>query len=582
MRWTEAFIPTLKEDPQDAEVISHKLMVRAGLIRKLTAGAYSYLPLGFKVLQKIQEIIREEMDKKGAQQVLLPALHPSDLWKKTGRYELLGEDMIKFNDRHHRELILGPTHEEIITDLVAKEIRSYKDLPLILYQIQTKFRDETRPRFGVIRSCEFIMKDAYSFDKDWEGLDKSYKKMYDAYCRIFERCGLQYIAVEADTGIMGGDASHEFMVPSNNGEDIIALCTKCSYAASLDVARYFFDKKEAELKYEKQTKDPMKSFKAVLTPGVSSVEKVSEFLKIKPNNLVKTLIYQYDGGTAAVLVNGSYNLNEKKIKKFLKTETLAMATADEIFKLTGGPIGFSGPVGLKKEIKIFADYSINQMLNFVVGANKKDQHLINVNLKDFNIYDWSDFRCVEKNDPCPLCKSHLSIQHSIEVGHTFKLGTKYSMPLKATFLDFDGKEKPAIMGCYGIGINRVMASAIEQNNDKDGIIWPFSIAPFQVAVIPTDIENAVVLKTSDEIYEKCISNNIDAIIDNRPERAGIKFKDSDLVGIPIQIILGNKFKNNGEVEIKRRIALGNGKIQKDNISIPTQNISEYIKSNCVC
>jgi prolyl-tRNA synthetase len=545
---TRAFIPTLKEDPAEAEAISHKLMIRAGLIRKLGAGAYIYLPLGFRVLKKIENIVREEMNNAGAQELLMPAIQPRELWEKTGRFKLLGEILITYKDRHGKDYLLGPTHEEVITDLVAKQIRSYRDLPKTLYQIQTKFRDEPRPRFGVLRSKEFIMKDAYSFDVDSEGLNKSYKLMYDAYCKIFERCGLDYIAVEADVGFMGGDVSHEFMIPSESGEDIVAICPGCNYAASQVMAGCV--KPQISAKGGKDQK-PMKEVK---TPGVSTVEKVSEFLKVKPDELVKTLIYKADEEPVAILVRGSHNLNETKLKRHLDCEILEMADDKLIKDVTGGPLGFSGPAGLGK-IRIISDYSIGGMANFVTGANKLDSHLINVNLKrDFNVSEWADLRYIEEADLCPKCKKEkIKLETTIEVGHTFKLGTKYSKDLNATFLDKDGKEKPCIMGCYGIGVNRIIAAVIEQSSDKDGIIWPHAIAPYHIIILPLNMANKEVINIAERLYKELSANNkIEVLLDDRQESAGIKFKDADLIGVPIQIIIGEKSLAKKKVELKIR------------------------------
>jgi len=554
MKWTEALIPTLKETPAEAEVASHILMIRAGLIRKLSAGAYSYLPLGFKSLKKAERIVREEMNAAGAQELLMPAIHPSEIWKKTGRYELLGEVMIKFKDRTGRENVLGPTHEEIITDIVANNVRSYKDLPVTLYQIQTKFRDEARPRFGVLRSKEFIMKDAYSFDMDVKGLDKSYKKMYDAYCRIFKRCGLKYIAVEADTGFMGGDVSHEFMIPCETGEDTIVVCKNCGYAANFESAAC----KDLQT-YEVCNCRPRRSaglrngkMREVPTPNVTTIEKVGELLKTTPENMVKTLIYVADGKPVAFLIRGDNDLNETKAVKFLECEKLEMADEATIKSVTGGPVGFSGPVGLKG-VRIVADYNIAGCANFVVGANKKDAHLINVNLdRDFKVEEWADLRYITDKDPCPKCKKKIETKHAIEVGHTFKLGTKYSKALSAKFLDEAGKEKIIIMGCYGIGVNRILASAIEQNNDKDGIIWPKSIAPYEVLIIPVDVSDKKITKAADKIYNGLLKAGVDVLIDDRNVRAGIKFKDADLIGIPTQIVIGKTFLEKGKVELKHR------------------------------
>lgn len=563
MRWTEALIPTLKEDPQDAEVISHKLMVRAGYIRKLISGAYSYLPLGVRVLENIQSIIREEMDAKGAQEVLLPAIHPPELWQKTGRYDLLGEVLIKFKDRHGKECLLGPTHEEIITDLVANNISSYKGLPLILYQIQTKFRDEPRPRFGVMRTSEFIMKDAYSFDCDVEGMEKSYKKMYDAYCAIFERCSLPFIAVEADPGMMGGGLSHEFMVPSGAGEDEVVICPKCKYAASTLVAKC-----TAKFKASKEKNMPIAE---VETPGVTTIEKVAELLKVEPTRLVKTLIYKADGKKVALLLRGDFEANDTKLKNYLKCESLELADAKVIEEATGAPVGFSGPVCLR-ETRIVADESVRGMVNFITGANKKDEHLLNVNFgRDFDTKEFGDFRKITSLDPCPSCGKDIEIKHAIEIGHTFKLGTKYSDSLGAKFLDKDGKEKPAVMGCYGIGVNRIMASLIETSNDKDGIIWPLSVAPYKILILALNVENKKVKELAEDVYKRLKKTGYDILYDDRNESAGVKFKDADLIGIPIKVIIGEKNAKKDIVEIKDRKT---AKVEQ----VPSKGLEAHLKT----
>ncbi|MFA5255078.1 MAG: proline--tRNA ligase [Candidatus Omnitrophota bacterium] len=546
MRWTESLIPTLKEDPQDAEVISHKLMIRAALVRKLFSGAYSYLPLGLKVLQKVSNIIREEMNSSGAQEVLLPAMHPPELWKKTGRYELLGAVLIKFKDRHNKELVLGPTHEEIITDLIANNIKSYKDLPLILYQIQTKFRDEPRPRFGVMRTSEFIMKDAYSFDRDVEGMEANYKKMYDAYCRIFTRCGLPYIPVEADPGMMGGNISHEFMVPSEAGEDIIAVCRKCKYAASTQIAVCKISGSAVKGTVKRLP------IAEVETPDIKTIEKVSEFLKVEPSKLVKTLLYKADGKVVALLLRGDFEANETKLKNYLKSSFLELADEKVVEAITGAPAGFSGPVSLK-DVRIVADNSVKNMANFVTGANRKDAHLINVNMgRDFEVKEFADLRIITKDDKCPSCGKDIDITRAIEIGHTFKLGTKYSETLGAKILEQDGKTVTAIMGCYGIGVTRIIPALIETSNDKDGIIWPISIAPYQIIIVALNVASKKVKEVSEEVYGDLIKAGYEALFDDRDISAGIKFKDADLIGIPIQIIIGEKNAKRDMIEIKNR------------------------------
>jgi prolyl-tRNA synthetase len=567
MRWTEALIPTLKEDPQDAEVISHKLMVRGAFIRKLISGAYTYLPLGVRVLEKVEGIIREEMNAAGAQEVLMPAIHPPELWKKTGRYDLLGQVLIKFKDRHDKECVLGPTHEEIITDLVAGNVRSYKELPLILYQIQTKFRDEPRPRFGVMRTSEFIMKDAYSFDASVEDMEKSYKKMYDAYCRMFERCGLPFIAVEADPGMMGGSVSHEFMVPSDAGEDRIVVCTKCKYAASTHVAKCGKVRSQKS-EVRSQKKMPIAEIE---TPGITTIEKVSELLRVGAEKLVKTLIYKADDKIVALLIRGDLDANEAKLMNYLKCGRLELADAKTIEEATGAPVGFSGPVQLKGA-RIIADIGVKEMMNFITGANKKDAHLVNVNIdRDFETKEFGDFRVITKDDPCPACGKHIEIKQAIEIGHTFKLGTKYSQVLGASFLDKDGKEHPMVMGCYGIGVNRIIASLVETSNDKDGIIWPLSIAPYQAVVLALNIGDKKVKALADEAYKTLSKAGIDVLYDDRDESAGVKFKDVDLIGIPIKILVGPKNAKKDLVEIKDRKA---GKVEQ----IPAKELLPRLKT----
>ncbi|MBU1913506.1 MAG: proline--tRNA ligase [Candidatus Omnitrophica bacterium] len=548
MRWSKYFIPTLREVPSEAEAVSHRLMIRSGLIRKLASGAYTYLPLGLRVLQKVQNIIREEMNKQDAIELFMPSMQPVELWHESGRFKDFGEDLITYKDRHNRVIVFGPTHEEVITDLVRNHINSYKQMPVTFYQIQTKFRDEVRPRFGVIRSREFIMKDAYSFDEDWEGLDKSYQKMYEAYENIFKRCGLKAIAVEADSGVMGGDVSHEFMVVSDSGEDLLAHCQSCGYAASLAIAECI--DKEPETRAQKPEKElPLKE---VDTPGVTTIEKVGHLLKVKPENMVKTLIYAADEGPVAVLIRGDHDANEAKIKKFLKCQKLEMANEDVIKKITGGPMGFSGPSGLK-DVKVIADSSIKGMSNFVTGANKKDAHFINTNLdRDFKVSEWADLRVITDKDQCPKCNKNIKIEHAIEMGHVFKLGLKYSKAMKAEFVDESGKLKPIVMGCYGIGVNRIMATAIEIHNDNKGIIWPLAIAPFQVLIIPINYKEESVRKATDAIYEELNKAGIETLLDDRDESAGIKFNDAELIGMPFSIVIGDRGLKKGKLEIKIR------------------------------
>lgn len=544
MKWSQTLIPTLKESPSEAEIDSHKLMIRAGLIRRITAGAYAYLPLGTLVLNKVVDIVREEMNRAGAIEVFLPALQPLDLLEESGRLNVFGDDLITFEDRHGKTTALGPTHEEIITDIVRNEINSYRQLPITLYQIQTKFRDETRPRFGVLRSKEFIMKDAYSFDLDYEGLNKSYKSMYDAYCRIFDRCGLDYIVVEADSGAMGGDVSHEFMVPSPVGEDVLIRCMKCGYSANRERAE------AAPIPRENNaTPQPIKE---ISTPNKHTIQEVSDFLQIKPDQMVKTMIYIAGGQPVAVLLRGDHEVNETKLTKLLGQETVALADHTTIEHVTGARVGFAGPVGI--QIKIIADQAVSILRNFVTGANKPDAHLLHVNPeRDFTIGGVADVRYVTKGDRCPKCNHEIDISQGIEIGHVFKLGTKYSDALKAKFLDTNGKDKSMIMGCYGIGVNRIIASLIERSHDENGIIWPIALAPYKIIIIPVNVNDAASMQIANHIYEDLTNiAGLEVLLDDRDQRPGVKFKDADLIGIPIKIIIGKKFTETKELEIKLR------------------------------
>ncbi len=548
MRWTQLLIPTLKEVPADAEAVSHILMVRAGFICKLAAGAYSYLPLGLRSLQKVQQIIREEMNRAGALEVLLPALQPAELWKESGRLAVLGKDMISFVDRHGSQMVMGPTHEEVITDLARNYLRSYRDLPKILYQIQTKFRDEARPRSGVIRSREFIMKDGYSFDTSAEGLNVSYQKMFDTYIRIFERCGLKAIAVEANTGIMGGDVSHEFMVLSESGEDLVVVCGSCGYAVSREKAECVkVEGGRSKVEGEKT------KVQKVHTPGVSSVEKVSQFLKVKPSQLIKTLIYLADGKPVAVLVRGDHKVNESKLSRAIGCQVFQLADTVVIQRITGAPVGFSGPIGLKEKIQLVADFAVKGIEDGVVGANEAEYHLTGVAVgEDFQPDQWKDIRYMTAEDPCPKCQKRIEIKTAIEMGHIFKLGIKYSKAMGANFLDQDGKEKPLVMGCYGIGVNRILAAVIEQSHDENGIIWPVTIAPFQLLITVVNAANESLMRAAEKIYHDCIQAGVEVLLDDRDERAGVKFKDADLIGIPFRVVVGEKNLTQGKIEVKRR------------------------------
>ena len=548
MRYSKILIPTLREDPSEAEIVSHRLMARAGFIRKVSAGVYSYLPLGLRVLSKIEKIVREEMERAGAQEVLLPALQPAELWQETGRWKQYGKELMRLKDRHDRDFCLGPTHEEVITDLVRREVRSYRQLPINLYQIQSKFRDEIRPRFGLMRGREFIMKDAYSFAADMEGAKENYKTMYDAYQRIFQRLGLHFRAVEADTGLIGGSSSHEFMVLAKTGEEGIASCASCDYAANVE---------RAEVKMGAGGQGPgageeTKPLEKVKTPGKKSVEEVSAFLKVSPQQLVKTLLFTADGRPIAVLVRGDHEINEIKLKHCVGVSELVLADAATVERLTHAPSGFSGPVGLK-EVEILADRGVEGMTDVVLGANEKDTNYLHATSeRDFKVNRYADLRNVVAGDPCPRCGKPLGIDRGIEVGHVFMLGTKYSELMKATFLDQKGEEKPFVMGCYGIGVSRIMAAAIEQNHDEKGLIWPQAIAPFAVHLIPVQEQSERVMITTELIYGSLVRAGVEVLLEDREERAGVKFNDADLLGAPYQVVVGEKNLKEGFVEVKNR------------------------------
>jgi len=551
MRWSQLLIPTLKETPQDAEIVSHQLMLRAGLIRRLGSGLYTYLPMGFRALRKVEAIVREEMDRAGAQELLMPAMHPREIWDRSGRYEALQNVMFRVKDRQDREMVLGPTHEEIITDLVSREITSYKQLPSNFYQIQTKFRDEIRPRFGLMRCKEFIMKDAYSFDVSSEAADGSYKKMYDAYVRIFRRCGLHAMAVEADTGDMGGSSSHEFMIPCESGEDAILEADDGSYAANLERAEGFCDASNvfpgADAPLEK-----------VETPQAGKIEEVAGMLKIEPRQLVKTLIYVADGEAAAVLVPGDRDVNEIKLRKVLPGAELA--DPETIRTVTGAEVGFAGPVGL--EIPVYADRTLEGLKGGVVGANETDAHLKNYDIeRDSEVRNFHDLAFPKVGDLAPNRTGRLREKRGVEVGHVFKLGTKYSEALGANFLDENGKSRPAVMGCYGIGVSRTLQAVIEQSNDKFGIVWPVSVAPFEVLVTVLNPNDEACMKHAAAIKATLEGKGLDVLLDDRDERPGFKFKDADLLGLPLRVTIGERGLAKGEIEVKART-------DKDFTSVP--------------
>ncbi len=543
MRMSKLLMPTLREVPSEAEITSHKLMLRAAMIRKLAAGVYSYLPLGLRSKSKVEQIVREEMDKAGAQELLMSALLPAEAYQASGRWEVFGPNMFKLKDRNDRDFCLGPTHEEIFTQAVIDCVRSYKEYPMTLYQIQTKYRDESRPRFGLMRTREFVMKDAYSFDLNEEGLDESYKKMYDAYCRIFKRMGLDFTIVDADSGAMGGSGSQEFMVKSEVGEDGIAYCDECGYAANYEKCECIpqeVPQIEGELDMEK-----------VHTPKAHTIDELVEFLGMSACNFAKTIIYKADDKYVAAMVRGDREVNEVKLKNLVGCiDDLELAEPYMVRELTHAEVGFAGPVGL--EIPVYADKEVAMMKNFVIGANETDMHYKNVNInKDFTPFTVADIRLVGEGDVCPKCGHKIKTAQGVEVGHIFKLGTKYSESLGLKYLDENGKSNVVVMGCYGIGITRCLSAAIEQNNDENGIIWPVALAPYQAIVIPANHKSDEQNEMAEKLYKELTDAGIETLIDDRSERAGVKFKDADLIGIPVRIVVGKKC-GEGIVEYKER------------------------------
>ena len=547
MRASNLYAPTLRNTPAEAEIVSHQLMYRAGMIRKVAGGMYTYLPLGWRVIRKIEEIIREEMDEAGGQEVAMPILQPSELWEESGRWAVYGDEMMRMKDRHGRSFCLGPTHEEMITDLVRDEVSSYKQLPLMLYQIQDKFRDERRPRFGLMRSREFIMKDLYSFDKDVEGMNESYQKMYDAYTNIYSRMGLKFRPVEADNGAIGGGHSHEFTVLAEAGESNIAYCTKCDYAAS--------DEKAALAPLEIPAEDALPLEKTA-TPDATTIEALTKFLNIPLEKTIKAVAYQTDTDELVlVFVRGDHEVNEVKVINQLEGALeLRMADEDAI-RAAGGFAGFLSPIGIQEGTKILIDSTVMNMSNAVAGANEEGFHYKNVNPKrDFTQESVvvADLRMVHEGDACPHCGAPLAMTRGIEAGQVFTLGTKYSQAMGATFLDETGKEQPLYMGCYGIGVGRTMAAAIEQNNDEQGIIWPRAIAPFEVVVVAVNAKKEDQLAYAEQIYAECRKAGMDTLFDDRRERAGVKFKDCDLIGYPLRVVIGPKAVEEGQIEVKVR------------------------------
>jgi prolyl-tRNA synthetase len=558
MRLSQTIVPTLKEAPAEAEVPSHIFMVRGGYMRKVAAGIYSFLPLGWKVVQKVSRIIREEMNRAGASEVFLPAIIPAELWQESGRWEQYGAQLLRLKDRKGGDFVVGPTHEEVICALVRGDVRSWRQLPLNLYQIQTKFRDELRPRAGLMRGREFIMKDAYSFHVDETDAKREYENMYKAYQRIFTRCGLAFRAVEADTGAIGGSMSHEFQVLAETGEDALVACDKCDYAANVEQAA---TRKAPPTHAGKATQ----AMTRVATPGQHTIAQVSAFLKVPATTLAKTLIYLADGAPIAVLVRGDREVNEIKLKKAIGAMDVLLASDAAVKEVTGAPVGFAGPVGLK--IPVYVDDEVAAMNDFVVGANAADAHTVGVNVgRDFQPTATGDYRQAAPGDVCPRCDGgHFKGYKGVEVGHVFYLGQKYSKPMGVTFLDVDGKEKAADMGCYGIGVTRIVAAAIEQNHDKDGIVWPVPLAPYEVAVLELQQDDDNVIATAKQIYEELQKAGIDVLYDDRDERAGVKFKDADLIGIPYRIAVGKKGIADGIVELKLRKGTEVRKVKIDEI-----------------
>ena len=549
MKWSQTLIPTMKEIPNGAEIPSHIFMLRAGMISQVMAGAYAYLPLGWRCLHKATKIVRDEMDKAGGVELFMTALCPQSLYEQTNRVEAFGNVLIKTvlnRGGTKMPVVFCPTHEEEITSLVSQYVSSYRQLPLLLYQIQTKFRNEERPKFGVLRTSEFLMKDAYSFHTDLETLDATYKKMYDAYCKIFTRCGVPFLPVEAESGPIGGDGSHEFMIPSENGEDDVVYCPKCKYAANVEKAEI------GETEHVRPADVALKDLTALDTPGAHTIEQVCAFLKAKPRKVVKTLIYMVDGAPVAVLVRGDCDVNENKLRRLLKAEKVELADEATIERVTGAPVGFAGPVGLKEKIKIVADPTVKELVNVVVGANQAEKHYVNANLdRDFTVDLFGDVRNAVVGDACPRCGEPLTMQNAIEVGHVFKLGTKYTEALNGKYLDESGALQTIIMGCYGIGVSRIVAGLAETSHDEHGIIWPVALAPYEVCVCPVKASDPAAMEAAEKISAGLEAAGVDVILDDRDERPGVKFKDADLIGFPVRVTIGKGLAN-GEVEVKWR------------------------------
>jgi prolyl-tRNA synthetase len=545
MRWSRFYLFTTREVPGDAEVVSHQLMSRAGMIRKLATGIYTYLPLGWRSVHKMMEIVRREMNAAGAVEVLMPAVQPAELWQETERWEVFGDLLLRIKDRNERDFCFGPTHEEVITDFVRRDVRSYRQLPFNLYQIQTKFRDEIRPRFGLMRAREFLMKDAYSFHTNEESLAETYEDMRQAYRRVFEDCRLEYSMVEAASGAIGGSGSHEFMVLAETGEDAVVACDKGDYAANVEKA-------ETGGLVPPPAEEPAE-IREESTPGATTVAQVTELLGVGAEKLVKTMLYDTEVEPVAVLVRGDREVNEVKLSSYLGVNHLQMAGEEKVQRFTGAPVGFAGPVGLDDSVRLIGDESARPLVNFVCGANKADAHYVGVNWnRDVEVNEWADLLVVGAGDPCPRCDGTLEVYRGIEVGHIFMLGAKYSKAMECSYTDENGELHPMEMGCYGLGIGRTVAAAIEQNHDKDGIIWPLPLAPFEVLVMSLNPQDDEIRKTADGIYDQLVGQGVDVFYDDRDERPGVKFKDADLIGIPVRVAVGAKSLAEGRVEVSLR------------------------------
>jgi prolyl-tRNA synthetase len=558
MRWSRYYLFTSREDPRDAEVASHRLMARAGMIRKVAAGIYSYLPLGWRSVRKMCDIVRREMERAGSVELSMPSIHPAELWQETGRWERYGHLLLRMQDRQGRDFCFGPTHEEVVTDIVRRDVTSYRQLPCNLFQIQTKFRDEIRPRFGLMRGREFIMKDAYSFHTAQESLEEAYEAMRAAYCRIIEACGLDYIMVEADSGTIGGASSHEFMVLAETGEDAVARCPSCGYGANVEKAR------SGELPAPEG--DTEAALEAVDTPGKTTVAEVAELLGVPPQRFVKTLLYETEKGFVAALVRGDREVNEVKLENYLAADHLRLASEEKVRELSGAPVGFAGPIGLPGQVRLVADPSVRALHGFVCGANRADTHSVGGQWgRDVDVSEWTDLLLVAAGDPCPRCATALEIHRGIEVGHIFDLGTKYSEAMGCTFDDDQGQARPMIMGCYGLGVGRTVAAAVEQNHDADGIVWPVPLAPFEVALIALNVGDEEVRRAAESLYEELSAQGVEVFYDDRDERPGVKFKDADLLGFPVRLVVGSRGLAEGNVEIslrrdreKQAVALADG------------------------